>query len=109
MVAIPTLGHRFILKEIIFICCGLVLVIVGQDDYGDYGSEDSDYYGEYEDDYDMCNYHGSLPESHACHKDNLPKETMEDLFGENVKKCCKVHGYEETISTLCEVSSKPII
>ena len=104
--AVPTLGHRFILKEILFICCGLlVLVFVVQADY-----EDSDYYeDDYGDDYgdiDMCDYHGTT--MYSCHKDNLPKETMEDLFGKNVKKCCKVHGYEETISEDCKVRSKLI-
>ena len=110
MANIPTLGHRFILKQILFICCGLVLVIVAQADYDerDYGSEnDDDYYDNYtyDGDYtiDACDYHGSIPESRACHKKNLPIKTMEELFGPNVRKCCRVHGYEESISADCEV------
>ena len=110
MANIPTLGHRFILKQILFICCGLVLVIVAQADYdeGDNGYENvDDYYDNYTNDYydnrDPCDYHGSLSESHACHKKNLPNKTMEDLFGKNVRKCCRVHGYEESISSDCEV------
>ena len=107
---IPTLGHRFILKQILFICCGLVLVIVAQadDDEGDYGYEN---YGDYDDNYtydedytiDACDYHGSISESRACHKKNLPIKTMEELFGPNVRKCCRVHGYEESISSDCKV------
>ena len=105
MANIPTLGHRFILKQILFICCGLVLVIVAQADY-DQGDYDDDYYNytnDGDDAIDDCDYHGSLPESHACHKKNLPIKTMEELFGPNVRKCCRVHGYEEFISSECEV------
>ena len=129
MAAIPILGHRFTLKEILFICCGLlVLVVVVQADYddGDYGSQNDTTYRDSNDDYeyeeygdedygdgdedyvDPCDFHGSLHESHACHKDNLPRETMEDLFGKNVRKCCKGHGYEDSISEDCKVSSKLI-
>ena len=109
MANIPTLGHQFILKQILFICCGLVLVIVAQADpdegdyYENYGDYDDNY--TYDEDYtiDACDYHGSISESRACHKKNLPIKTMEELFGPNVRKCCRVHGYEESISSDCEV------
>ena len=105
MANIPTLGHRFILKQILFICCGLVLVIVAQADYDEGDYDDDDYYDDYTyDGYDNpCDIYGSVSESLACHKKNLPNKTMEDLFGKNVRKCCRVHGYEEFISSECEV------
>ena len=53
---------------------------------------------------DPCDYHGSIQESHGCHKKKLPKQNMENLFGNLVKKCCFSHGFTETISESCEVT-----
>ena len=64
-------------------------------------------YSNYEDhgasDADSCDFYGTVDETHGCHIDKFPTETMEDLFGDNVSKCCTFHGY--TMHDNCEVSN----
>ena len=62
-------------------------------------------YSNYEDhgasDADSCDFYGTVDETHGCHIDKFPTETMEDLFGDNVSKCCTFHGY--TMHDNCDV------
>ena len=71
----------------------------------DYNKNYNYYYDGEDYDYkiDPCDYHGSIQESHGCHKKKLPDQNMENLFGNLVKKCCFAHGFTETISESCEV------
>ena len=71
----------------------------------DYNKNYNYYYDGEDYDYklDPCDYHGSIQESHGCHKKKLPDQNMENLFGNLVNKCCFAHGFTETISESCEV------
>ena len=71
----------------------------------DYNKNYNYYYDGEDYDYkiDPCDYHGSIQESHGCHKKRLPDQNMENLFGNLVNKCCFAHGFTETISESCEV------
>ena len=71
----------------------------------DYNKNYNYYYDGEDYDYkiDPCDYHGSIQESHGCHKKRLPDQNMENLFGNLVKKCCLADSFTETISESCEV------
>ena len=74
---------------------------------GDY--EDPDQFDNIEEDYDdmcvgddNCALYSSMDESCACHHRQFPSETLEQRYGENVKKCCNFHGYR-FFNNYCEV------
>ena len=73
----------------------LLVLLLGAN--GDF--EDLDQYDDSEEDYDQCfgtddcKLYSSMDESCACHHRQFPSETLEQRYGENVKKCCNFHGY----------------
>ena len=104
--------------ELILILYGIIVLLVSacqalitDTNYKQGGDKNYDYYYGGEDyDYkiDPCDYHSSIQESHGCHKKKLPNQTIENLFGDLVTKCCFAHGFTETISESCEVCNKVI-
>ena len=101
---------RSISGDFIFIWYGIIVLQVSNMCQAlitdaDYNKNYNYYYDGEDYDYkiDPCDYHGSIQESHGCHKKKLPDQNMENLFGNLVKKCCLADGFTETISESCEV------
>ena len=101
---------RSISGEFILIWYGIIVLQVSNNCLAlitdvDYNKNYNYYYDGEDYDYkiDPCDYHGSIQESHGCHKKRLPDQNMENLFGNLVNKCCFAHGFTETISESCEV------
>ena len=87
----------------------LVLVLGANGEIRDY--DDYTEYDSYDDDYenddmcegnDNCAFYSSMDETCACHHQQFPRETLEQQFGGNIKKCCEFHGYRYHLSD-CEV------
>ena len=58
-------------------------------DQYDYSEEDNDQcFGS-----DDCALYSSMDENCACHHRQFPIKTLEQRYGENIKKCCNFHGY----------------
>ena len=56
------------------------------------------------DDVDGCaNPNEHLDESDGCHHSKFPEDTLQQLYGPNVKQCCSSHGYTYKQNELCEV------
>ena len=77
----------------ILISLVLLLGVNGDYDYKDYQNEDLDDYSEECFGSDKCALYSSMNENCACHHQQFPSETLEQRYGENIKKCCNFHGY----------------
>ena len=70
----------------------------------DYNKNYNYYYDGEDYDYkiDPCDYHGSIQESHGCHKKKLPEQNLDNLFGNLVKKCCLADSFGESSAVTVE-------
>ena len=89
------------MKKSSYLILPLVLLLGanGEPSYYDY---------DYNHDYDFCEgsdncaIYSSMDESCACHHRQFPNETLEERFGDNVRKCCDFHGHKHYLHD-CEV------
>ena len=94
------------MKKLSYVFGLLVLTLVANGEIRGYDDYD---YDEYDEEYDElcigtdnCAMYSSMDESCACHHRQFPNETLEERFGDNVRKCCDFHGHKHYL-TNCEV------
>ena len=82
----------------------LVLIFhlnIAQDDFN--GNDDYNYP-------DDCDYYNTVEDDHGCHHKKFPHDdTLENMFGQNVKKCCDFHGYIHKFKEECHVCGQSFL
>ena len=82
------------MKIIGAILISLVLLFgVNGEEFDDNHDDDNDYGNDLCEASDNCAYYSSMDKSCACHHRQFPSKTLEQRYGENIKKCCNFHGY----------------